>query len=308
MRSAAAPAGMMLLGLLPLAVPLLAQGPGAATSRPAAISPAEEVELAALLPIPASFGFTPKGDARFYSSDLRDYLDGAAEAYPLYGLAAMIHQTYQSRSAEVTVDLYDMADPLNAFGIYAAERLPDCRYVEIGGEGCARERFVSFFQGRYYVKIASTAATTALLDTLAKYISQKIWTGAGMPKEIAWFPSRGMVPHSQNYEVRSPLGRDFLAPAASAAYRFDSRETTLLVSMAANPQDAAARVARLKQSFASSGGVTAIPGMPVQIWRGANPAEGEMVFFASGRYAVALVHPPSPPLAFLKLVVSSIQN
>jgi hypothetical protein len=300
-------AWILLPGILPLALPLSAQGPGAATARPAAISPAEKVELAALLPVPASFGFTPKGDAQFYSSDLGDYLDGAAEAYHQYGLAAMVHQAYQSRAAEVTVDLYDMADPLNAFGIYAAERLPDCRYVEIGGEACATDASLSFFQRQYYVKISTTGAR-ALLEILAKYVSQKIWTGADLPGEIAWFPARGMVPHTQKYLARSPMGRDYLAPAATAEYRFGGRETTLLVSIAASPQEAAARAARLKQSFAQSGGVTAVAGAPMEAWRGANRTDGDMIFFAKGRYAVALVHPPSPPIEFLKALVSSIQN
>lgn len=290
---------MFLAALLP------AQERGAAAP-PAAVAPAEQVELAALLPLPASFGFTPRGAARFYSSDLGDYLAAAAAAYGQYGMVAMAHQAYQSRAGEFTVDLFDMGGPLNAFGIYAVERPPDCLYVEVGAEGYAGAGRLNFFQARYYVKISATGAgapAAALLESMAKYVSQKIWTGTEMPREIAWFPARGMTPHSQRYLARSPMGREYLAPAATAAYRFDGVETTLLVSMAASPAEAAARVARLRQSFAKPGGA-AVPGLPVEAWRGEMPGEGEMIVLAIGRNAVALVHPPAQPLAFLKQIAA----
>jgi hypothetical protein len=44
--------------------------------------------------------------------------------------------------------------------------------------------------------------------------------------------------------------------------------------------------------------------MPVQAWRGKHQGEGEIVFFAQGRYAIVLVHPPLQLEAFLKAIVS----
>lgn len=302
---------MKLLCILSFAALLPAQEHGGGAAKPAVIPEDKKTELAALLPIPASIGFKPNGAARFYSSDLYEYIDGRAEAYHQYGLAAMVHQEYQSTAMKATVDLYDMGDPLRAFGIYAAERSPDGQFVEIGGEGYTRDGLLNFFQRQYYVKISLTgekASTAPMLDTMAKYISRKIWTGTSIPKEIAWFPSRGLVRHSQKYVVLSPMGHDFLAPAATALYRFGGKETMLLVSMAASPEDAKARVARLKQSFANSGGATAVANMPVGAWRGTRQDQGEMILFAQGRYAVVFVHPPSQPRTFLKEIVSSIKD
>lgn len=303
---------MKLFCTLCFAVLLRAQEPGGGAVKPDAIPEAEKAELTGFMPVPASFGFKPKGAAQFFSSDLYKYIDGGAEAYHQYGLRAMIHQEYASKAMEVTVDLYDMGTPLSAFGIYAAERSPDYHFVGIGGEGYESDGLLNFFQREYYVKISAVsekkAPTAPMLQTIAKYVSRKILTGPSMPAEIAWFPARGLVEHSQKYAVHSPMGRDFLAPAVTALYRFAGKETTLLVSTAADPADAARRVARLKQGFEGSGGTKAVAGLPVEAWRGTNSYEGAMIFFTKGRYAVVVMHPPSPPEAFLKEIVSSIKE
>ena len=147
-----------------------------------------------------------------------------------------------------------------------------------------------------------------MLEIIAKYVSQKIWTGLSLPKEIAWFPTDGLVPHSQKVVVRSPLGHDFLAPATTALYRFGDRETTLLISLAESPKDAGVRLVRLKKTLANSSSATRIPDLPVEAWRGTAKTEGEVILFALGRYAVVLVHPPSQPAAFLKEIASSIKE
>jgi len=104
------------------------------------------------------------------------------------------------------------------------------------------------------------------------------------------------------------LGHEFLAPAVTALYRFDGKDTTLLVSLAPNASDAAARVVRLKEHFARSGKVTPVAGFSEETWRGTNAYEGDMIFFARRRDAVVVVHPPAQPEAFLKELFSSIKD
>jgi hypothetical protein len=273
---------------------------------PGAVPTAEQAQLAALLPMPASFGFKAKGAARFYSSDLNEYTGSGAEVYRRYGFTALVHQEYRSVGLNTTVDIYDMSDPLKAFGVYSTERHGGDRFVEIGGEGYERGTLLNYCQGQYYVKIsmAGDYAEAPILEAVGKYVSRKILTGVALPKEIAWFPSRGLTPHSHKYVISPPLGFDFLAPAATAQYRFNDKETKLLVSIAASPVEAAERVARLQKSLAKSGAVTAVAGMPTELWRGSNRSDGEMVFFAQGRYTVVLVHPPAQLQAFVKELVS----
>ena len=267
----------------------------ASAETPAVIPQAEKTRLARLLPA--------SQPARFYSSDLYRYIDGAADAFHAYGLVAMAHQEYRVQDADLTADVYDMGEPLRAFGIYAAERAPDYHFIDVGAEGYVSGEILNFLQGNYYVKLSAFSEktkTAALLESVARGISGKIGAGRTIPRVVAWLPSRGLVARSEKYLVKEPLGHEFLAPAATAVYRLDGKDTTLLVSLASNPNDAAARAARLKEHFTSSGQVAAVAGMPAEVWRGTNRDEGEMIFFARGRYAVVVIGPPAQPEAFLK--------
>lgn len=278
-----------------LALATLLHGQEQTTARPAAVSAAEKARLAALLPDAAP--------AHFYSADLYEYIDGGAEAYHQYGMVAMAHQEYRSGATDVTADIYDMGDPLRAFGIYAAERSPSYGFIRMGAEGYRNEGLLNFLQGNYYVKLlgfADAGKPDAVLDAAARAISAKIGGGRILPQAISWFPARGLVERSQKYILKEPLGHEFLAPAATAVYRLDGQETTLLVSLAPNPADV---VAHLKRSYPAQ----PVAGLPFEAWRGANPYEGEVVFFTHGRYTIVVMHPPAQPQAFLKELVEAVK-
>lgn len=278
-------------------------------AKPKPIPAAVKARLSKLLPELAP-GVTAE-PAQFYSSNLYQYIDGGAEAFHMYGMVAMVHQEFHAGSAEITVDVYDMGDPLRAFGIYTAERSPEYHFIDMGAEGYVSEEILNFLQGNYYVKLSAFTgrdSPAAMLENVARETSRKIGSDRAMPQAVAWFPPNGLVERSQKYILQSPLGHDFLAPAATAVYRLHGKETTVLVSLARTPADAAARVDRLRQSFATSGKVAAFAGIPVEAWRGSNSYEGDMIFFARGRYAVVVIGPPPEPEAFLKEVFASIKE
>ena len=70
-------------------------------------------------------GAKPDGEARFFSDNLWELINGAAEAFHSCRMEVMLHQNFVLGEAEVTVEIYDMGNPLNAFGIYSAERSPN---------------------------------------------------------------------------------------------------------------------------------------------------------------------------------------
>ena len=256
------------------------------------ISPAGKTKLAALLP--------GKAAAHFYLSDLYEYIDGGAEAYHQYGLAGMVHQEYRAGDTDVTADIYDMGDPLRAFGIYSAERSPKYHFIAMGAEGYSNEGLLNFLQGSYYVKLAGfsdSGKSAAVLDAAARAISARIGGGKTMPQALPWLPTKDLVEHSQKYILKEPLGHEYLSPAATAVYRRDGLETTLLVSMAADA------VSHLKQTFQAA----PLAGLPVEAWRGRNSYEGEVVFCASGRYTIVLLSPPPHPESFLKEILAAVR-
>jgi hypothetical protein len=308
--SASGAATRTLFCLLAFSAPLPGQPADRESARPAAIPAAEKNKLAALLPAPPEFFGKPGVPAKFYSTDLYRYLDGGADAYVDYGLVAMVHREFKDGAVDLTVDIYDMGDPLRAFGIYSAERSPDYLFIPIGAEGHVDIGSLGFLQGNYYVKLLAFGdndKTPPTLESAARSIVARIGPEGTVPHPVPWFPAAAQVPASQKYIVKAPLGRDYLAPATTALYRFDGRDTTVLVSRAPTPGEAAGRLGRLKTDFARSGAVAAVAGLPGEAWRSASPSDGEAVFFARGCYVVVVQAPPADP-AFLTELYASVKD
>ena len=141
----------------------------------APIPAAVKTRLGALLP-------RGKKSARFYSSDLYRYMDGGADIYLKYGLVAMAHGEYKIAGVDMTVDVFDMGSPLQAFGIYSSERSPEYHFIDIGAEGYSSETTLNFLQGRYYVRLAAFGeGAAAALDKVAREISRKIGGDRSLP-------------------------------------------------------------------------------------------------------------------------------
>jgi hypothetical protein len=289
---------------------LPAQEESEAGRKPVVIPDAEKTKLAALLPDMAGFGGKAAEPAHFYLSDLYEYIDGGAEVFHNYGMRAMIHQEYRAGKTDLTVDIYNMGDPLNAFGMYSAERSPDYHFIRIGAEGYVNDFILNFLQGSYYVKLSAFSEgdkPESMLNAVAVSISGKIGSGRSVPRAFA-FPAQGLVERSEKYVVRAPLGHEFLAPAATAVYRFQGKDTTVIVSLASSTAGAAERAARLKDRFAQTGKVSPLAGLGATAFRGSNSAEGEMLFFARGSNLVIVASPPAQSDNFLEELFSSIKD
>jgi len=297
--------------LLILALPglLMGQGEGEESSAPAVIPAAAKERLARLSPESSEVGAARTGEQKFFSSDLYQYTDGAADAYLDYGMVAMVHQEYKSSSTDVTLDIYNMGAPSNAFGIYAAESSPDYHFLPIGAEGYGTNEILNFFQDEFYVKLSAFSdaeKTGPLLERFAQAVSRRIGPSAQMPEFLSLFPEQHLVAHSCKFVRKSPLGHDFLAPAILATYAWGEKRTSVLISKAPDAKEAGQKVGQLRDYFGRSGKVAPQPGLAPGAFSGSNQFEGEALFFASGSYAVLCLNPLPDPKAFLKSVVERI--
>ncbi|MCJ7630611.1 MAG: hypothetical protein MUO50_19725, partial [Longimicrobiales bacterium] len=71
---------------------------------------------------PEVAGWTQPGEVLTYDSDtLWEYINGAAELFVAYGVQSCRTTDLTSGDLTVTVDLYDMGTPLNAYGVFERE-------------------------------------------------------------------------------------------------------------------------------------------------------------------------------------------
>jgi hypothetical protein len=277
----------------------------------APIPAATQARLVGLLPGPAEAGAARFGDRQFYSTDLYRYIDGAADAFLGFDLVAMIHQEYKAEDADITVDIYDMGKPLNAFGMYAAERSPGYRFVPVGAEGYVSDFILNFFQGEFYVKLSAfsnNGGAAPDLSPLAQTVSARIGPDKSMPAALSILPAEHRVAKSEKFVNKAPLGHDFLAPAIEATYMIDGKSVLLLISRAVNAAGAGNKVSQLQEYFRKTGKVGSETGFLSGGFRGSNQYDGEVLFFAREDYAVLCVNPPVQPEAFLREVVDHLAN
>jgi hypothetical protein len=244
----------------------------------------------------SELGAKPEGDAAFYTDNLWEYNDGAAEAFLGYDFSVLLHQIFKADGAEVTVDVYDMGDSLNAFGIYSSERSPDYAFLDVGSQGYGDALSFNFFHGPYYAKLSvyqDGAPDSSLLPKFARALSIKMGAINGFPRLFTLFPKVNAVPNSEKYTKKSPLGHAFLGPAYDMTYGGESGRAVLTVSVSENAEQAAGNVSRLKAHFEETGKAAPLAGFETEALTGSNDYEGNLTFTSSGKYVILLSGPVS---------------
>jgi hypothetical protein len=215
--------------------------------------------------LPRIADWRPAEEARAYDpASLFEYIDGAAEAYLSYDFKELAVGNYQhgASKATMTVEIYDMGTPLNAFGIYSAERFPESRFVAVGIQGYLEEGSLNFLAGRYYVKQLGYEGgdkTEAYLKSYAEAIGSKIKDPASLPALLKAFPAEGLVANSEKYVARDFMGFKFLNRGYGAAYKRDGQDFDAFVVEAKSAEDAGARLKQYVDNFARSGKIEKAP-------------------------------------------------
>jgi hypothetical protein len=165
----------------------------------------------------------------FAPDSLYEYIDGAAESYLAYEFKALTVAQFQKPGTEasMTVEIYDMGSPLNAFGIYSVERYPENRIVAAGAQGYIEDEVLNFFVGKYYVKLVcfnGGVETARVLEGTAAKVAAKAGPGGALPAFLSVFPREGLVVNSEKYIRRNVLGFDFLRGGYLASYKHSAGE------------------------------------------------------------------------------------
>jgi hypothetical protein len=284
-------AGLIMSAPIPTALAQSADAPPKAPD--AAVDTAVKQRLTATLPNPLPR--EGKGDAppSFYlSANLYQYMDGGADIYQLYDVETLLHWDLHTSAGDLTLDIFDMGAPENAFGIFSAESSPAYDYFPLGMAAYRNEGIVNFAQDRYYVKLAAFGdSARAVLNEYATAISSRICGSRELPAMLRNLPKAGRKPHTEQYIRKDPMGHSFLAPVYQAAYVSGKDERTLLLSVGTDAADAATRMKQLAEHFAKTGTWQNASGYGEGAMRGTNSFEGAVVVKVKGRYVVMLLNP-----------------
>jgi hypothetical protein len=194
-------------------------------------------------------------EMKYNSRTLFDYIDGAAELYLAYGFQNLTVRRFEkSNQPPITLELYEMASPEDAYGVFSFEQQDEAIGIGQGSEfggGLLR-----FWKGKYFVSIYADGEGVEVESTILKTgraAANSIRATGPEPKLIDFIPGKdlGLVDKSVRYLKSHVLlnQRFFVAhqnilnlnrktEAVLAQYLRDKQKTQLLLIRYPNLKEA----------------------------------------------------------------------
>jgi hypothetical protein len=230
------------------------------TAGPMAV--AEEGEKSVLPPSGFSPGWILEGPKKHYSpDDLFEYINGEAELYLQYGFKDLVSGFYLNEKNEkqgLSADLYRLASPLEAFGIYSRYRGRGVRIVEVGLEGFVSDAQMMFCQGRYFVQLNASGTSSlnaGVFLALARAISANLPDPPAMIREMEWVKIEGFIPGSEKYIPTSVLGYPFFNNGIMAQVLQENRPVRIFILLGASKEEAGRALSAYEKDLREKGGV-----------------------------------------------------
>ncbi len=194
------------------------------------------------LTLPELSGWKFEGKPQKFSPQtLFEYIDGAADLYLDYEFQELTVVEYKGeKKAEVTVEVYRLQDPAQAFGIYSQERLPDARFVDLGAQGYYEPGVLNFLNGPFYVKISGLNMgedEERILLAMAGKIAEILGEKSSLPSILASFPTEGKKKNTEKFISKNFLGYSFFHSAYTADYESAGKKFKVFVIQGKNPED-----------------------------------------------------------------------
>ncbi len=162
----------------------------------------------------------PEAPQIYTKKTLFQHVNGQAELFFKYGFQKSVFAVYQnkkSREDQIEVDIYDMGNVLQAFGVFSRFRNED-RPGGFGLDSFLDDHSALFYRGKYFVMLYASEPNQEILRQFSKLISLKLSDPSPPPREIGYFPKKGLKPGSIQYFPEGLLGHQFLKRGFQGTY------------------------------------------------------------------------------------------
>jgi len=149
-------------------------------------------------------GWKKSSTEGYYTPEnLFEYINGNAELFISYDFRNLITLTYnKDESTEITVDIFDMGNPANAYGVFSHSRENEDKFIsdEIGSEYGGG--LLTFWKGRFYISILvypETEERKEIVRNISKRISELIRGKNTKPDILSLLPTKNLSLFSIRY-------------------------------------------------------------------------------------------------------------
>ena len=151
---------------------------------------------------PESIGqWTVKEDRVLDRESIYTQLNGGAEVYLHHGMERLLVREYQRpRAAPISLLIFDMARPRNAYGVFSHERAGVS--AGVGQDSDMEGGLLRFWRHRYFVSITSyrnTAPARQAMIALGQEVAGRIGQSGQRPALVGRLPAEGRVEASVRY-------------------------------------------------------------------------------------------------------------
>jgi hypothetical protein len=157
-------------------------------------------DLSDLLP-PVPPGWELLQEDKVYTPEsLYDYIDGGAELYLSYGMNEVISRIVTQGNNEIRIEIFDMMEARNAFGVFTNTRTKDEKQYGQGSQYFTGTQI--FWKDKYYIAITANdenAAIVSAIKELAASIDSRIKTTGQLPEIVQYLPREGLQPDGYLY-------------------------------------------------------------------------------------------------------------
>jgi len=233
---------------------------------PLAAVSARAVDLSRFLP-GSTGGWSPTGEDRTFTREtIFEYIDGAGEIYLGFAFRRLLVREYAGGDkSSLVAEIYDMAVPEDAFGIYSHDQ--DGEDAAVGARGLYSAGLLRFWKGPYFVRLLAekeTEETKRVVFDLGRRIAAAIPDASPAPRMLRCLPAEGRIAATTRYFHKqvslntlyyladeNVLELDARTEVALARYGVSGGKVLLLICRYASPADARRALVHFGRDFFS---------------------------------------------------------
>jgi hypothetical protein len=219
-----------------------------------------------------------------FTDNLYEKIDGKEGMFRAFHFVELRFGQYTNARTQEAHDtyVYDMGEPLNAFGIYMGERSPKAAAWPMGRDGYVSGTNAYFCKDKYYVNVLGPPEGSADSLEVSKAIAAAIAGTIPEGDKPFWveeyLPAEGRVPNTLKYEATSGLGYEFLQQIFTVRYKAGEKEYQVFLVRTDDASKATALLDKFAEATAKYDKVLS---------KTSDPAGQQMVGDSMGTFCVA---------------------
>ena len=174
------------------------------------------------VPVPAGWTAVDQ-EYRYGRENLWEHINGAAELFLTYRFRELVVADFEQGEASISVSVYDMSRPLDAFGVFESEKPSSAETLEgVGSAAVLQAPYQGLLlKDRFYVKIEAGGGDVSAesLRGALQDVAAGLPGDNGLPPQLAVLPQEGRVPGSVAFAGGNFLGFDDLKGCLYADYK-----------------------------------------------------------------------------------------